>query len=192
MLGPGPARARAAPPDMAKKILITLLALFAVVAVVGMALPKAYTVSRSARIEASTERIFSLVGDLKAWPAWEPFSASDPTTRTTLGERTAGVGAKQSWVGEGGSGNLTFTSSDPTRGIAYDLEFCNGGEPCPARSAMEWTASGSGVDVTWTMSGDMDFPIVGGYFALLADSMIGPMFERGLERLEQAAEKPAP
>lgn len=177
---------------MAKKILITLLVLFLAVAVVGMALPQAYSVSRSARIEAPAERIFALVGDLQAWPAWEPFSASDPTTRTTLGERTSGVGAQQSWTGEGGSGKLTFTSSDPARGIAYDLEFHNGDEPSLARSAMEWVASGSGVDVTWSMSGEMDFPIVGGYFALLADSMIGPMFERGLERLGQAALKSAP
>jgi hypothetical protein len=46
-------------------------------------------------------------------------------------------------------------------------------------------AGGGGVEVTWRMWGQMP-GYVGGWFALLADSMVTPSFERSLEGLEQA------
>jgi len=42
--------------------------------------------------------------------------------------------------------------------------------------------------VTWRMKGDMNTPVVGAYFALMMDSMVGPMFDRGLEKLENQVE----
>ncbi len=38
------------------------------------------------------------------------------------------------------------------------------------------------------LRGEVDTPVLGGYLALLMDSMAGPMFERGLARLKQVVE----
>ncbi len=43
--------------------------------------------------------------------------------------------------------------------------------------------------VTWTMSGDMGKSLASGYFALLMDTMVGNMFEKGLSNLKNAVEK---
>jgi len=43
--------------------------------------------------------------------------------------------------------------------------------------------------VTWSMSGDMDMPVIGGYFALLMPRMVGGDFEKGLAKLKAQAEK---
>ena len=42
--------------------------------------------------------------------------------------------------------------------------------------------------VTWTMSGDMATPVLGGYFVLMMDSMVGQTFEKGLTNLKNTVE----
>lgn len=152
--------------------------------VIGFMLPSEYRVERSVNIEASKEQVHALVGDLSRWPTWEPWREDDPTIVTTLGEQTVGVGAHQRWTGDSGSGELTFTRSSPDAGIEFDLVFDG-----------EWICVGyltyadheNGVTVTWGMKGDVGMNLVGRYFNLLVDAMAGPMFERGLEKLQTAA-----
>lgn len=177
---------------MLKTILLTLISVIAIVVVIGLCLSTHYSASRSVVIQAPAERIFELIGDLKRWPEWEPFSKADPTTKTTLGETTTGVGASQSWLGEGNKGRLKFTACDPKVGIEYDVVFTNGEHDSPAKSWMRLNARPEGsVEVLWGMEGEMNMPMVGGYIALFADKFIGPMFEGGLDALKTRAEAKA-
>jgi len=43
--------------------------------------------------------------------------------------------------------------------------------------------------VHWTLEGDMNTPIIGGYFALLMKYSIGKMFKDGLQQLKAIVEK---
>ena len=43
--------------------------------------------------------------------------------------------------------------------------------------------------MTWAMSGDMGKSLTSGYFALLMDTMVGNMFEKGLSNLKNVVEK---
>ncbi len=105
----------------------------------------------------------------------------------TRGEKTKGVGASQSWVGESGDGALTFTKDSPKEGIEYDLVFDDGTYVC--QSAMTYSPLEDGeTKVTWTMMGDMGTPVIGGYFVLMMDSMVGKMFDKGLVNLKGAVE----
>jgi hypothetical protein len=176
-----------------KKILLVLLALIVILVMVGALMSKHYECSRHVAIRAPAEKIYALIGDLKAWPQWEPFSAEslrkNKQLKTTLGSKTSGVGASQTWEEEGGSGRLTFTGSDPTTGIDYDLVFTNLGHDSPAKSWIHMAPRPDGtVDVIWGVNGEMNLPVVGSYFAKFSDSMMGPMFEKGLENLRLKAE----
>ncbi len=120
--------------------------------------------------------------------SWSPWLEEDPSLIVTRGETTSGVGANQSWVGKDGDGSLTLTQSSPTEGIEYDLFFEQGTYQCWA--AMSYTEiSENATKVVWTMKGNIDATAIGGYFALLMDSMVGGMFERGLEKLKEQVEK---
>jgi hypothetical protein len=177
---------------MLKKLLFALLALVVILLALGFVLPQRYEVSRAALIRAPSSAVFPLIADLKQWPEWEPFSAGDPTTVTTLGERTTGVGASQSWVGQGNRGRLAFTGCDAAKGIDYDVVFTNGEHESPAQSWMHLAPGADGaVEVRWGMRGEMNMPVIGGYVALFADRRIGALFERGLARLKAAAEQRA-
>lgn len=169
-----------------KNLLVFLIALLVVAAVVGFFLPTNYELERSIRVDASPDEIYALVGDLKRWEDWTPWKKSDPTLVVTLGEKTRGVGASQSWKGDSGEGALTFTKADPASGVAYDMSMNEG--KYKSTGAVSWSKEGSGTKVTWSMQGDVPMPVLGGYFALMMDSMVGGMFEEGLETLKARAE----
>ncbi len=170
-----------------KIILGTILAFFILVVLVGLILPSNYEFQRSVMIKASPEEVHELVGDLKNWSQWEPWRDEDPTIKTTLGEKSTGVGASQSWKGESGDGRLVFTKCSIEEGITYDLFFDQDQYKC--FSSMSYKKVEEGTEVTWLMKGNASPPILGSYFALMMESMIGKMFENGLEKLQQALEK---
>ena len=170
-----------------KIILGVVVVLVAAFFVVGQFLPRSYLVERSVVIQAERNRIHALVGDLKAWPQWSPWIEDDPTIKTTIGQKATGIGAHQSWTSKSGPGELTFTESSPDTGITYDMSFEQG--RFRSRGVVQYADASPGVRVTWTMTGDDGGRLLGRYLAVMTDSMVGPKFERGLEKLKAAAEK---
>ncbi len=170
---------------MFKKFILGLLALLVVVLVVGMLLPSDYEVTRSTSISASPAQVHAHVGDLNAWPAWSPWTEDDPTIQVTVGDPSTGVGAHQSWSGESGSGELTFSRCSVEEGVRWDMTFDDQFESV---GEITYEAQGEGTLVTWHMTGDNGSNPVAGYFAMMMDSMVGPMFELGLSKLKTAVE----
>ncbi len=171
-----------------KTLFTVVFVLVVLILVVGILLPSSYTIERSIVIEAPPEEVHTYVGDLKKWGEWTPWKEDDPTIIVTYGEKTKGVGASQYWVGDSGTGSLTFTQDSPASGVEYDLTFDGGTYEC--RSAMQYNSlSDNETEVTWTMAGDMGQSIVGGYLVLMMDSMIGDMFDKGLSNLKNKVEQ---
>lgn len=169
------------------KVIGIVVALFVAV---GLFLPTNYHVTRSITIDATPDKIHSYVGNLDKWPAWSPWEKSDPSIKITPGNTRSGIGASQSWVGDSGSGSLTFTHSSPQMGIRYDMMF-NGTDPSTAEVVYTVSNDGKSTTVNWNMDGELVMPVIGGYFAMLMDSMVGPMFDDGLQRLKKAVETEA-
>jgi hypothetical protein len=173
---------------MLKKILIGVLILIVLVVAVSFVLPNHYNVSRTVVIQADVAKVHEMCGDLKNWPKWTPWEKADPTVKTQLSDVTTGVGAHQSWTSDGGNGELTLTRCDPATGVAYDMNFIDGERTMPAKSWMNYKAVAGGVEVEWGIEGDMRIPVIGPYFAMCADSMMGGMFQQGLDELKSVCE----
>jgi len=170
-----------------KTIFSVIIVLIVIVVVVGLFLPTSYTVERSIVIDATPARIHKYVGDLNNWDAWEPWKEEDPTLVVTHGEKLKGVGASQSWVGKSGDGALAFTKDSPEEGIEYDVFFDDGKYTCQSTMTYD-PLEDNETKVTWTMSGDMDMPVIGGYFVLMMDSAVGKRFNKGLSNLKSTVE----
>jgi hypothetical protein len=165
---------------------IAALALVALVVVVSFFLPKTYHVERTVSIAAPASQVHRLTSDLaKGWPQWEPWSEVDDTIQTTYGDVTSGVGASQIWTGTSGSGELTLTHCDENTGVEYDMSFDEG--EYPSTGKIVYTSTATGTDVTWVMDGEAT-GVLGKYFGLMMDRMVGPMFEQGLDNLKAAVE----
>ncbi|MFT5079683.1 MAG: hypothetical protein ACI9C2_000699 [Gammaproteobacteria bacterium] len=173
-----------------KKVLIGLGIIVALFVMVGALLTTEYVVEQRVTIKASPESIHALVGDLARWDDWAPWVEEDPSVVTTLGT-TTGVGASQTWTSDEGDGELTFTASDPAKGIAYDMVFIMGETRAPATCAMTYEVDGENTTVVWTMEGDMEDsmpPVLSGYMTLMVAGSIGAMFDTGLAKLKSELE----
>ncbi|MBU1693737.1 MAG: SRPBCC family protein [Verrucomicrobia bacterium] len=175
--------------SLARKLWVLgkILAVVAVgLVVVGLFLSREYEVERSILIQAHPIKIFTQVGILENWPAWNPWQdGTDPTYVVTLGDRTSGVGASQTCTSRHGAGEVRFTRTVPTQGIEYDFRFH---DSWTAKAAVEFSPHEDGTLVTWRLRGRVEKPVIGGYLARMMDSMIGGMLDYGLKNLKKAVD----
>ncbi|NIP29414.1 MAG: hypothetical protein GTO02_03440 [Candidatus Dadabacteria bacterium] len=169
-----------------KNIILIFVFCFICLAIIGYFLPTEYNVTRSVIIDSTPQEIHKFTGDLSNWDKWSPWIENDPTLKVKIGKNSKGVGASQSWVGEDGSGSLVFTSTNPNKGLEYDLEFNQG--QFRSKAGFTYLEKGDQTEVVWSMNGNVDTPIIGGFFARKMDTFVGPDFEKGLKKLKSVVE----
>lgn len=146
-----------------------------------------YEVTRTAVIPAPAEEIFPLVNSFHEWTKWSPWESVDPAMDRSYSGSDSGVGAKYAWSGnrKAGSGTMEIVESSKPNIIRIRLEFTK-----PFKTVnptfFTFSPSGSGTQVTWTMTGENKG--IGKVFALFMnmDKMVGADFEKGLASLAGA------
>jgi hypothetical protein len=172
----------------AAKIVLAVVGVAILIVVgIGAILPRDYQVAREIDIAQPSDVIHPFVNNLERWPEWTPWKKMDETIVTTVGEIKEGVGATQSWDGDSGDGRLEVTRSDPTTGVAYDLFFDSDKWECKA-SVDYGPGEGNSTKVTWTMSGSVPIPILGGFLAKMMSNQVGVAFDYGLKALKELAD----
>ena len=146
--------------------------------------PNFFEVKRSRTINAPAEVIYNNVIDFKNWEAWSSWIEKNPETAITLGEQTKGVGGFYSWVDKDGKGSMKTLATSEHISIDQELQF---GDFEPSKIHWEFTPlEQRKTEVTWKMNSDK-IPFMFKANALFSggfDNMIGPDFERGLEKLD--------
>jgi Polyketide cyclase / dehydrase and lipid transport len=177
----------AAPParhSMWKTILLSAVALIAILVLVVAMQPADFRISRSAVIEAAPNVVFEHVNDLQKWQEWSPWAKLDPNAKVQFTGPVAGKDAAFAWSGnnEVGEGTMTIIESKPTELVRFRLEFK---KPMVATNEADFTfvPDGNKTKVTWTMTGKNDF--MGKAFNLLidCDKMVGDQFNQGFINL---------
>jgi hypothetical protein len=168
------------------KIVGIVLAILVLVFIVGgLVMPKGYQVERSERIAAPAAIVFAQVNDLRNWEKWSPWNAADPTMQISYSETPVGQGGSYSWTGDvAGEGSLTIVRSVSPIRIETKMDF---GEMGSAEGHWDFSHAGGVTSVTWGFSGQNP-GILGGWFTLMMDGMVGPQFEAGLAGIKEIAE----
>jgi Polyketide cyclase / dehydrase and lipid transport len=173
---------------------LAIIGVVVVVAVAGILIyaatkPDSFRVQRVVLINAPADKIFPLINDFKAWPAWSPYEKKDPAMKRTYGAVTAGKGATYAWEGDKnvGQGSMEILESGP-RKLLIKLDFL---KPFEAHNMAEFLLEpkGDSTSVTWAIYGPSPFmsKVIGTFMNI--DDMIGRDFEKGLTDLKAAAEK---
>jgi uncharacterized membrane protein len=172
---------------MLKKIIIGSVGIIAVLAVVGLLLPRQSHIERSITIDRPASRVFGVINSFKLFPRWSPWQHLDPNMKQTVEGPAEGVGATLKWSGNDkvGTGTQVITASTPNESVASDLSFGNMGT---SKSVMHLSSDGKSTTVRWTLESDMGAGPVGRYFGLMMDSMVGKDFDAGLKNLKALLE----
>lgn len=168
---------------------LLLLLAIAVVLVLALRQPRAFSVSRSALIDAPAGHIYPLIVDFHRWPAWSPWEHIDPAMKRTYEGPDAGKGAIYAWEGnrQVGAGRMEITDAVAPERVIIDLHFF---KPVEGVNVTEFALEprGNATQVTWTMRGPNRFvsKLMGVFVNM--DQMVGSMFEAGLGKLKLQAE----
>lgn len=154
--------------------------------------PAAFSITRSATIDAPPETVFAQVNDFHNWDAWSPWAKLDPNVTNSFDGPAAGTGAKFHWAGnkEVGEGGMEIKESNPSELIRIKLDFIKPFEST-CTTLFTFRPEGEKTNVTWNMSGENNF--MGRIFCTFMnmDKMVGGDFEKGLASMKQVAEKAA-
>ncbi len=168
-----------------KKAAIGLLVIIGIFLVVGLFLPSKYQVDRERVIAQEASVLFGLVHDLNKWKEWSPWIKEYPNDNHTFSANSVGPGAYYTWKGEEtGEGKLEIVSSTANKAIKTKLAVKDRGTGIGDWS---FTEKDGKTTVVWSFKGDNGNNIIGKYFGLMMDGMLGPYFERGLANIEQVA-----
>jgi len=170
------------------KFLKYLLFLLLIV-IIGFAIyvavqPSDFEVSRTRTVEAPAAVLYNHVIDFKNWESWSPWVEKEPDLKISYPEQTKGVGGSYSWVGKDGLGNMKTVATLANSSIDQELQF-EDYHPSKISWSFEPTEDNK-TTVTWKMNGEKT-PFMFKAFAAVSggfDAMIGPDFERGLEKLD--------
>jgi uncharacterized protein YndB with AHSA1/START domain len=170
---------------MIKKILLSIVAVLAVILIIPVFKSPNYRVERSRAITAPPAVLFEYVNSHKKFNEWNPFVKMDPEAKMTYTGPEAGVGAVSSWVGpKTGEGSATITESKPGELVRQRMDWK---KPMEGVSTVEFTFEPVGDEtlVTWAMFGESNY--LGKLMSLVMDceKMCGPPFEQGLADLEK-------
>lgn len=152
--------------------------------------PDTFRVQRSASIEATAERLYPLINDMRQFNTWNPYNLKDPNVKGTYRGPASGPGAGYDFQGnkDVGKGSIQIVESSPPQKVTMKLDMI---EPFEGHNTVEFTLAPNGAttEVTWAMHGPSPFmaKLVGVFMNM--DRMIGRDFEAGLANLRAKAEK---
>lgn len=162
---------------------IALVIVTATLALVAWLLPRRLAVSRSAIVHGTPEEIRPLLAGFRARQAWIPWSESDPNATYEYGGSDGALGSTMRFEGkEVGKATLTLVRNDE-REVVAEMNYV---APLPMATQDRFVLEpvGEGLTrVTWSNEGPLPFGPAR-LFAVFADRVIGPDYEKGLARLD--------
>ncbi len=169
-------------------ILTVLVGVVALLAAIGMALPRVITVARSIKITAPAAEIFPHVNNLRATVPWSPWLARDPDAALDFNDIPEGVGAAMTWASENrsvGSGRMEITGAEPPVHLDVALDF---GAGSTAEATWDFAEAGGVTRATWRLTIDMGGGPHARWMGMMMDRWVGRDYEEGLANLKALVE----
>ncbi len=146
-------------------------------------------VSRSITIDRPANKVFKAVNSMHHFSKWSPWAQLDPEAKYQYAGPEFGVGSKMSWQGneEVGTGRQTIIESVANEMVKVELFFDGQGDD-PSWATYQIKNMGDSSEVSWVFDADFNGDILGRYFGMMMDGMLGPQYEVGLQNLKTLVE----
>jgi predicted transcriptional regulator YdeE/uncharacterized protein YndB with AHSA1/START domain len=141
-----------------------------------------FTITKSITIDATPEKIYSIISDYHHWPAWSPWLITEPGVNVEV--KTDGK--QYSWQGKRtGSGEMKMIKENAPQRMDMVVNFL---KPWKSTSPVwfELKQQGQATEVTWGMTGSLPF-----FMFFMTKTMTAYLrmdYERGLRMLKDYVE----
>ncbi len=146
-------------------------------------------VSRSITIDRPAKMVFKSANSMHTFNEWSPWAEIDPNAKYQYEGPEKGVGSKMSWEGneEVGKGTQQIIEAVPFEKVKTELYFDGQGDD-PSWATIAIKDMGDKSEVSWVFDADFNGNILGRYFGMMMDGMLGPQYEKGLQNLKKVVE----
>ncbi len=146
-------------------------------------------VKRSIDIERPAKMVFKAVNSMHRFNQWSPWADLDSNASYQFSGPESGVGSMMAWQGnqEVGTGTQEIIESTPNALVKTELYFDGQGDD-PSWASIIIHDKGDKVSVDWVFDADFNGNILGRYFGMMMDDMLGPQYEKGLGKLKAMVE----
>lgn len=143
---------------------------------------------KSETIAATPQKIWPLVGSMKAFNTWNPWMKYDPNLKVTYKGNSGSVSDSYHWIGneDVGEGEQTITEIQPEKKVRTAMKFIKPMED-EATSDLFLAPEGNGTKVTWTI--DYEVETLFKPMVPLMDYQMNKSYTEGLANLKALAEK---
>ncbi|MDJ0698410.1 MAG: SRPBCC family protein [Woeseiaceae bacterium] len=169
-----------------QKLFIAIVALIALVIIIGFSLPRYTRVEVSDTIDANPATVFALINDLERAALWSPVVSADPNARIVYSGPQRGIGATMTWDGAiAGTGVQVITESVPWERVTVSM---NPGEVSEALTVFEISRAAGGSEVVARYEADHGYRLTSRVLGLIVRQVFRRDFEQGLASLREIAE----
>lgn len=146
-------------------------------------------VSRTITIDRPASKVFKAVNSMHHFNKWSPWAQLDPDAKYQFSGPEYGVGSQMTWQGnqEVGKGKQTIIESEPNSMVKAELYFDGQGDD-PSWATFQLVDKGNSTEVSWVFEADFKGDIMGRYFGMMMDGMLGPQYMMGLQNLKTVVE----
>ncbi len=167
-------------------IIIIAIAAFVGLGMIAVGLmPTGYSVSRQIEVNASPERVYGLVANVKEWSSWYPMYRTEPLGEYLYAGKVQEAGSSIRFKGlDIGQGEVLITQVNPPLSVSARKEIKT---PETLLVSYEWSVAemeAGKVLLTWTEHGSARFP----WQRSRAISRAAPYLEQGLSQLKEVSE----
>ena len=179
-----------------KRLLIFIAVVLLLVLGAAFVLPDHAQVERRIEVARPASMVLAVVESFTLFNRWSPWAAMDPAATYTYAGPERGEGAKMTWSGnhpDVGSGSQTILSSTADK-VVVALEFDATWKATSTttidafddgKSAVRWSFY---KDLPITLDGKFLEGIIGRYYGLAMDHLVGDDYAQGLENLKTLVE----
>lgn len=175
-----------------KKIILALLAIIALVLIIGLFMPKEYAVEREVVINKPVDSVFNYVKYLENQNEFSVWANIDPKMKSTFKGTDGTVGAISAWeseVKEVGIGEQEITKITEGKRLDFELRFKEPMNDTAMGFMSTEMLSDNQTKVRWGINGEIPYPINVMLPFMKMDEMIGKDLQQGLDNLKTKMEK---
>jgi effector-binding domain-containing protein/uncharacterized protein YndB with AHSA1/START domain len=141
-----------------------------------------FQIAKSITIQASPEKVYSIISDYHHWPVWSPWLITEPGVKIEVKPD----GKEYNWQGKRtGSGEMKVLTENGPHRLDMVVHFL---KPWKSTSPVwfELKKQGEATEITWGMKGSLPFFMF--FLTKVMTAYIGMDYKRGLNMLKDYAE----
>ncbi len=146
-------------------------------------------VKRSISIDRPAKMVYKNINSMHTFNQWSPWVEEDPNAKYEYAGPETGVGSKMAWQGNQkvGAGSQEIIEVVENQMVKTELYFDGQGDD-PSWATLAITDQGDSVTIDWIYNTDFKGNVLGRYFGMMMDDMLGPQYEKGLKKLKSLVE----